>query len=295
MRGSDLRELVRGGKRSRSYCFGGTYATESKFLVRDGVKYITEAAIPFDNILLEHLRPSTPECISAYVQGVATRHDDGAGGEYVTNYSYVADPLGLLDSIRFHSQLYDRGADPKELSNLAASRWSDADAMQGAVATLTAESMRVHSQLAEGDSARELTVNEARALRALGYAIGSEPARDTLVDEKVKRLHQEPRRVLPDMTTLVEVDRRLHRMRLALREGRKPDLESGRDELKASAAEAVAWLKAQPTRDCLTRCGWRIREAGELARVLGVEIDEVKYLAAVGMGPPPRGPAPDGR
>lgn len=274
LKGSSLRELVRGGKRSRSYAFGHTVNGERYFLVRGDLKYITGTTLRPFQIVRPHLDPANPAVFGELLSGSKFVRKLADGSERATEYSEAADPLSYADTVAVSPRLYDRRADPHELVDLAHTRTDDLRKLGEALARIQQESTRVAEALAESGTPREMTAAEQKGLAELGYLASGMSVEDE--PGAVIDLHDEAGR--PDMAPLYEQDQRVHRARIAVRAGTPLDA-AQRAELGQCAEHVADWGEANT--DFHFRAQWRLKEIEKLCTDGGAPFDAMPTLRRV--------------
>ena len=274
MQGSSLAAIARGERRSRSYSLSGTHSTATHALVYDGYKYIGDSAIPPQHSVRIHIQPETPQPLQKYVQGDEFDSLDENGAKIVTLYPTLGDPLGYFEDLTFRESLFDRANDPDERRDLAASKPDELARLRAAMASIYAGSRAIHEQLESGVAQRQLNEIELRQLRELGYAVGSEPdeGQRSVIDRQLAEARANPPLPPPGNDTLVELDRRVHRLRLALRAGATlTSAELG--DLEQCAKTVVDWLESTADGRWALRALWRLVEIEALSHSAGHELD----------------------
>ncbi len=267
MKGSSLRELVRGGKRSRSYAFGHTANSERYFLVRGDLKYITGTTLNPFQIIRPHLDPRNPPVVDDLLPGGEYVRKLADGGERVTRYSEAADVLGFADVVALDARLYDRRSDPHELIDLSDARSEDARRMGEALLRVEQESARIAAQLADASAPRTMTVHEQKALAELGY-LASDVGSDG--DDGPVANHKRVESPRPNMTELFATDRIVHRIRIARRAGRELS-DQLREELLECIEPITAW--AEQNTGHHYRAHWRLREIEQMCADAGEPVN----------------------
>jgi arylsulfatase A-like enzyme len=291
MQGTSLRAITRGERPSRDFVFGGTYTTATYFIVRDGYKLIGASQIPPLHSLRAHLEPITPPCLEPYVVGDEFQTVDEQGQPSVTRYPNAADPLGYFESLGFLERLYDRDSDPLEHFDLARQHPSRTARMRDALQACFAQSKRIHAELIDGASVRKLMPVEQRQLQALGYTVGAQAPPVEDVDLHLAQARANPPAPPPKYEVLVDIDRRVHRIRLALRDHGKLE-ERETSALRACANEVAAWVDAVNSPPPNLRALWRVLEIQALATQAGQPFDAAAIITHLTQ--PSNPPARDG-
>jgi len=265
MKGSSLRELVRGAGRSRGYVFGHTANAERYFLVRGDLKYISGTALNPFQVIRPHLDPVHPAVFGDQLAGSPFKRKLAGGGERVTIYSEAADPLGYIDTVPVTARLYDRRADPRERRDLSHERPEELRKLAEALLRVEQESARVAASLADNAAPRTMTPSEQKGLAELGYLNSDGDAGGFELSQAA-----EPSEGPPDMTPLWEVDPIVHRARIAVRAGQSLDAAQV-GELAQCAVRIADWGEANVT--CHFRAQWRLKEIEQISAAGGAALE----------------------
>lgn len=268
MKGSSLRELVRGGKRSRSYAFGHTVNGERYYLVRGNLKYITGTTLRPFQIVRPHLDPANPAVFGDQLSGSPFVRKLPGGGERVTVYSEAADPFGYADTVAVNSRLFDRAADPHERRDLASERPDEMRKLAEALARIEQESERVAASMADSAEPREMTAAEKKTLNELGYfdSDGFVPTEGQVAVQA------------PNMEALWAADRIIHRARIAVGSGQSIGAEQAA-ELAAQLELVADWGEANVAHHF--RAQWRLKEIEKISADGGAPIEITPALRRV--------------
>lgn len=272
MQGSSLRTVARGGPRSRDYVIGGTYTTASYFLARDELKFIGDCQIPPLHSVRQDMQPITPTCLQPYELGQAFRTVDGVGVASTSHYPNDGDPLGVFDALPVVECLFDRDADPGEQRDLALAQPKKLARMRDALRAEFLKSKKLRTSLTQGALAREWTAAELRQFHAMGYTVGVEPPPAEDIDRHLAEARSRARKPAADHAALADIDRRVHRVRLALRDHGKLDAQHAH-ELRACAEAIAAWAREPDLATPNLRALWRVLEIRALGAECGQPVD----------------------
>lgn len=280
MQGTSLASIARGTKRSRSYSLGGTYTTRTYSLIRGDFKFIDDSAIPPVHVLRAHLKPETPGCLQEDTPGTPfhTRAPDGSTA--VTYYPNQGDPLGFLDDLPFQARLYHRKDDPAERHDISQELPDKLEEMRQALQSVFKESRRIHEELARGAEERELSEPERIQLEALGYTTDAQEQPQSELESQLESARSDPPARPPRSRALTEIDQRVHRVRLALRDRGRLE-ESELEELRSCAEATASWMEKVHQVRFRLRALWRVREIELLARQGGAALEIQPYVARV--------------
>jgi len=283
VQGSSLLDLVRGGKRSRSYSLAGTYTTGAYALTRANLRFVDVNTIPPVHVLRHHIEPETPPALVQFGEGDPFKRVGPSGEPYVTRYPNLGDPLGYLEELPFRPRLFDLGAEPSERIDVSAERPKQAEDLRKALLAVLTASRDLNQRLSPLSNPKDLDEDKIKQLQALGYAVGgdkpTEKQLSVLQHQMDELLAAAPSR-MPEAERLLEVDRALHELRLRLRQGQSLGA-SDFDELARLADEAVAWLEKHRRPEYDLRVAWRVFEIQALAQQAGGGFDLAPYIQRV--------------
>ncbi len=136
LQGSSLASRARRERRSRSDSLSSTHSTAAHALLDDGYKHIGDSAIPLQHSVRIHIQPEPPSLLQKHDQGDELQTLDDHGVEIVTRDPKAGDPLGYFEDLTFRECMFDRGRDPQERTNLAASELQVLERTRGAMASI---------------------------------------------------------------------------------------------------------------------------------------------------------------
>jgi arylsulfatase A-like enzyme len=281
--GSSLLDVVRGGKRSRSYSLAGTYTTGAYSLTRAGLRFVDVSTIPPIHVLRHHIEPETPPMLAQFAEGEQFKRVGPTGEPYVTRYPNLRDPLGYLEELPFRTRLFDLGADPSERTDVSAERPKQAEDLRKALQAVLTASRDLNQRLSPLSNPKDLDQANIQQLQALGYAVGGEKPTDeqrSMLQQQMDELLASAPSRMPEAERLTAVDRALHELRLRLRQGQKLGA-SDFEELDRLANEAVTWLEKHRKPDYDLRVAWRVLEIQTLAQQAGGTFDIAPYIQRV--------------
>jgi arylsulfatase len=286
MQGSSLAAVARTGERSRGWALAGTASTKTYALVNRHYKFITASDTPPLVIVRTSLRPETPPVLREFIRGEPFHAYNSRGESQIFYYPNVHDPLGYFEDVPRAGGLYDRSNDPGEHVDVSAERPEERERMVKALEQILESSRALHARL-EGEQVRkQLGDEELKQLRELGYTVSGESealsdearAADEALAAELERARKNPPLPPPGSEQLTELDRRVHRVRLRLREQGRLDA-NDLAELSACADGVASWLDSTHQPRWGMRALWRVLEIRELATRAGLEFPTDELVA----------------
>jgi arylsulfatase A-like enzyme len=279
MQGESLLGLARGAPRHGAI-FGYSPNTESIYLVENGWKYISPPSIPPMEVAHRHLGPTMPPD-GGLTADRGKDYDFGRDEYKVTlHYDDAGDPLAIRDTILTGSHLYNRATDPHEMHNA----WEENKAGIGKqiaedLNKVYDASLTLNRNLDDGIAPPAVgQVHVDQTLLQIGYAgaITQAQAQQFLsqLPASLKAALQDPYEP-PDVSDVVQADKFMQFVRLAVRDGRK--LKPGFEvELNATGDKLFRWALEHPQQE--ERIGWRLYELAQLADENHVPVDSGRWL-----------------
>lgn len=279
MTGESLLGLLRGRARRRAYVMGMSQNTESFFLVKDGLKFISPPAMEALEIARRHLQPVTPPAPWLGDPDEIVRDEKGW-----PIYDRLADPLGLRDLIPSWPRLHDRATDPGEQVNLFAARRETGERYAKLLRELAQASLDLRDSLDDHSAARPFDPHIEQQLGQLGY-IAAASTDSTAARSELSKLPIDLRIPLqslwtpPDMSLVDQADREraILEQRVDIDRAKPEWVEH---EIRKIGDKYVAW--ASEHIEHFARVGWRVEQLVRLGRRVGVPVDLERWSRMLG-------------